>query len=141
MSQAYYSERTFSIDPQKRSLLVPRSEDTSLEEPSSGSISMNLQSDIVVFRRIWRAEPILRVLLQLVPCISCKRRRSINGLITNVSSCLYHLPFVASYLSSWLAHITPICEYGKAYPESFGCHPLTLYHLSRQYLRRMSLAK
>jgi hypothetical protein len=35
---------------------------------------MNLASDVVIFRRIWRAEPIFGVLLQLVPYNSCKRR-------------------------------------------------------------------
>ena len=61
---------TLSMDPQKGSLCVPLSEDALLEEPRGSSILMDFASNVVVFRRIWRAEPISGFLLQLVPCNS-----------------------------------------------------------------------
>ena len=62
---------TFSMDPQKGSFCIPLSEDTLLDNPCGSSIEVELPSNVVVFRWIWREEPIFGILLQLVPYNSC----------------------------------------------------------------------
>ena len=58
------------MDPQKRTLCVPLIEDAPSEEPCGGSILVGLATNVVIFRRIWRAEPGFGVLLHLLTCNS-----------------------------------------------------------------------
>ena len=71
------------MDPQKGSLCVPLIKDGPLEEPGGSSILMNTASNIVVFRRIWRTQPIFGVLLYLVTCSPSQRARSTTRVTYN----------------------------------------------------------
>ena len=92
---------------------------------------MDFTSSVVVFRRIWREEPILGVLfvtgrLQLVLAL---RRSTMRASIDNENLILFtsRSPFVSIVSivddSSWSVRAT---QRGKAYPEDSGCRPLTL---------------
>jgi hypothetical protein len=55
-------ERTFSVEPQKRTIGSPFGEDTSLEKPLRSLLAMGTTRNIVVSRRIRRREPFAEVL-------------------------------------------------------------------------------
>jgi hypothetical protein len=55
-------ERTFSVDPQKRTVGFPVGEDTSLEKPLCSLLAMGTTCNVVVNRRIRRREPFAKVL-------------------------------------------------------------------------------
>ena len=55
-------ERTFSVEPQKRTIRLPFGEDTSLEKPLGSLLAMGTTCNIVVSRRIRRREPSEKVL-------------------------------------------------------------------------------
>ena len=59
---------TFSVNPQQRSSRFPFLEDTSFEKPFRISLMVSATGDVVVNRRIWRREPFVKLLSQLVPC-------------------------------------------------------------------------
>jgi hypothetical protein len=61
-------ERTFSVEPQKRPIGLPFSEDTPTEKPLRCFPVIGTTGDVVVYRRILRREPTAEVLAQLVPC-------------------------------------------------------------------------
>jgi hypothetical protein len=54
-------ERTFSMEPQKRTIGFPFGEDTSLEKPLRCLLAMGTTCDVVVNRRIRRREPFAKV--------------------------------------------------------------------------------
>jgi hypothetical protein len=56
-------KRTFSVEPQKRTIGFPFGEDTSLEKPLGFLLAMGTACNIVVHRRIRRREPFAKVLL------------------------------------------------------------------------------
>jgi hypothetical protein len=55
-------ERTFSVEPQKRTIRFPFGEDTSLEKPLRSLLAMGTTCNVVVNRRIRRREPFAKVL-------------------------------------------------------------------------------
>ena len=54
------------MNPQNRTLGAPLCEEAALKEPYPGSSLIILRCYVVVFRRIWRGNPISGILLQLV---------------------------------------------------------------------------
>jgi hypothetical protein len=61
-------EHTFSVKPQKRTSGFPFREDTALEKPLGCSLVVSTTRNVVVSGRIWRREPSVKVLSQLVSC-------------------------------------------------------------------------
>ena len=57
-----------AVNPQQRSVRFPFSECAALNEPSCGSIMSGFACVTMIKRRIWRREPCLEFLLELIPC-------------------------------------------------------------------------
>ena len=62
----WFRKHTFSINPQEGPARFPFCYCPALEKPCCGSTTSRFRNKVLVRRRVWRGEPMLHLLLQLV---------------------------------------------------------------------------
>ena len=120
------------MDPQKGSLCVPLIKNGPLEEPRGSSVLMSIAPNVVVFRRIWRTQPIFGVLLHMVTCSPSQRARSMTGVTYNERLILFislAICCIASIIV--VSSCGPFANTLSSYPEPSRCRQSTLYRLDQ----------
>ena len=56
------------MDPQQRTGYFPILKGTTLDKPRRGAFMVRDARSVLVYGRVWRTEPLSKILSQLVPC-------------------------------------------------------------------------